>query len=959
MKHPSSMLAVLFLATMELVCHAQSHDSTQWIWENRGSRRFDTAEIFDLPSSPKTARLKCAVDFCTATVWLNDEVACDFHGSTRLQMVDAARFLKQGSNQIRLSAKRIDGPAAIAYELEIVMEDGREQIVRSSDCESYNTGRKPFRHQFFGDIAHEPWWSIKRSPNVSVFDEYNQWEEAVSGSAAKEFASFQIPDGFEIELVYSAKLEHGSWVSMATDDQGRILLGKEDTGIQRLTIPKDTESDPIIETLNTTLEGVQGLWLSADGLIASANRSQGLYRLNRSSDGSPFGNVTLLQKTAGSQGDHGRHDLVQDAKGRIYVIHGDSVQIPDNFTSLVPATNEFQNKKPKAGHVIQTDVGGTTWNVFCSGLRNPYGLTINDVGECFTFDADAERHTGLPWYRPTRIVHLMRGIDYGWRSPEIPWPGYLPDTIPPIARIGRGSPTSLKFAYASNFPPAYRRALIALDWSYGRILVVHLVPKGSTYSAHAEVLVRGRPFSVCDLDFADDGSMLVITGGRDTQSRLYRIRYVGSRANVGPDSQQVLDRSKYSEKMREHRRQIESLYDEQGPMIIHRAWNNLSHPDLGIRSAARILLEHQPPSTWQDRLWNEKKPKVALPALLALARTGKPELFPKIHQTLHSLSLTGVPELQIAIRIESLVDRNRPRSDERSMAIRETFDSRFPTGKRSVDRELCRLLVEHRSEVVVDRTLDVLAQETNQIDNFHYLVCLADATAGWNTARHDEFFRLLRGAKLFITDEGLDDRIQRLFDKSIRQVAVSRRAGYRDLFATNSADSDAQVKSLPFINRWTVSEIMRQLRDAERSTNVKNGGQVFTVANCNRCHRFGITGRTFGPDLSTVASRFSRKHILEQIVEPSKTVSSQYRNYTIALTNGKVFNGQVVYNGFRKSILRVATDPMALHDTIEFKKDDIESFHESAVSPMPERLLDTLSIEQIADLLAYLESGVN
>ena len=959
MNHPSSILAAVFVATRGLVCHAESHDSTQWIWESRGSRIFDTAETFDIPSSPKTARLKCAVDFCTATVWLNDKVACDFHGSIRIQTVDASRFLKQGSNRIRLSAKRIDGPAAIAYELEIVMEDGLEQIVRSSDRESESAGCGSSRRQFFGDIVHEPWWSIERSPNVSVFDEYNQWEEAVSGSAEKEFASFQIPDGFEIELVYSAKPEHGSWVSMATDDRGRILLGKEDSGILRLTIPKNAESEPIIETLNSTLESVQGLLLSANGLIASANRSLGLYRLNQSSGGSPFDKVTLLQETVGSQGDHGRHDLVQDAKGRIYVIHGDSVQIPHNFTSLVPATNEFQNKKPEAGHVIQTDVDGTTWKVFCSGLRNPYGLTLNNVGECFTYDADAEAHTGLPWYRPTRIVHLMPGVDYGWRTPGIPWPGYLPDTMPPIATIGRGSPTSLKFAYASNFPAVYRRALFALDWSCGRILAVHLAPKGSTYSAHAEVFVRGRPFSVCDLDFDDDGSMLVITGGRGTQSRLYRIRYVGSRTNAEPDSQQVLDRSKYSSKMREQRCLLESLYDERGPMIVHRAWNNLSHPDRGIRSAARILLEHQPPSTWQDRLWNEQEPKCALPALLALVRTGKPELFPKIHQKLHSLSLTGMSELQMAIRIESLVDRNLPRDDERSGAIRVSFDSRFPSGRRSVDRELCRLLVEHQSEVVVDRTLDVLADETNQIDKFHYLVCLADATTGWNTDRHDEFFRLLSGARLYITDEGLDDRVQRLFDIAIRQVAESRQAEYQDLFATNSTDRVAQVKSLPFINRWTVSKIIPQFRDVERSTDVENGAQVFRIANCNRCHRFGTTGRPFGPDLSTVASRFSRKYILEQIVEPSKTISAQYRNYTIALKNGKVINGQVVYNGFRKSILRVATDPTALHETTEIKKDDIESFHESGVSPMPERLLDTLSIEQITDLLAYLESGMN
>ena len=135
---------------------------------------------------------------------------------------------------------------------------------------------------------------------------------------------------------------------------------------------------------------------------------------------------------------------------------------------------------------------------------------------------------------------------------------------------------------------------------------------------------------------------------------------------------------------------------------------------------------------------------------------------------------------------------------------------------------------------------------------------------------------------------------------------------------------------------------------------MSSGPLVATV-----CHRFGRTGRSFGPDLTTVASRFSREHIVQQIVEPSKTISSQYRSYNIALTNGKVINGQVVYNGFRKSILRVATDPLSLHDTTEINKSQIESFRESAVSPMPERLLDTLTIEQIADLLAYLDNGVN
>ncbi|MGI9427124.1 MAG: c-type cytochrome, partial [Bythopirellula sp.] len=646
-----------------------------------------------------------------------------------------------------------------------------------------------------------------------------------------------------------------------------------------------------------------------------------------------------------------------DPSGQIYVIHGDSVAIPDDFTSLVPATNEFENSKPVGGHVIQTNVEGDTWKVFCSGLRNPYGLALNDAGEFFTYDADAEAHVGLPWYRPTRIVHLMPGVDYGWRESGSPWPGYLPDSMPPIATIGRGSPTALKFAYSSSFPAAYRHALIALDWSYGRILAVHLVPKGSTYSAHAEVLVRGRPFSVCDLDFEKDGSMLVITGGRDTQSRLYRIRYVGNQSPVRCNSRQVRDRSEYSQKMRAHRRHLESLYGQQGPSIVSRAWNELAHPDLGIRSAARLLLEHQPLATWQDRLLAEQRPAFALPALLAIVRTGPSGFFPEISEKLHSLSLSSTAELQMAIRIESLLDKKLPKADKRSRAICDRYESRYPIAQRQVDRELCRLLIEHQSNVVVARTLDMLAGEMDQVDRFHYLVCLAGASNGWNSDRHDEFFRLLNSARLFDADEGLDSLIQGLFDLAIRRVPQSQQVQYHDLFAANSIENDTEVVPLPFVKQWTVSEITDRLTAVKHSTNVKNGAQVFKAASCSRCHRFGTTGQSFGPDLTTVAARFSRNHILKQIVEPSKTVASQYQNYVITLSSGKTITGRVVYNGFRKSILRVATDPMDLYKTTEIKKGDIESFQESGVSPMPGRLLDTLSIQQIADLLAYLESG--
>ena len=79
------------------------------------------------------------------------------------------------------------------------------------------------------------------------------------------------------------------------------------------------------------------------------------------------------------------------------------------------------------------------------GLRNAYDFDFNAEGEWFAFDSDMEWDWGTPWYRPTRILHLMTGGDYGYREASGSLPPRFhdqPDHAPPLLDIGRSSPTS-------------------------------------------------------------------------------------------------------------------------------------------------------------------------------------------------------------------------------------------------------------------------------------------------------------------------------------------------------------------------------------------------------------------------------------------------------------------------------------------------------------------------------------
>jgi putative heme-binding domain-containing protein len=145
-----------------------------------------------------------------------------------------------------------------------------------------------------------------------------------------------------------------------------------------------------------------------------------------------------------------------------------------------------------------------------------------------------------------------------------------------------------------------------------------------------------------------------------------------------------------------------------------------------------------------------------------------------------------------------------------------------------------------------------------------------------------------------------------------------------------------------------------QPRDYER------GKSMFAAAMCGRCHTLGAEGRPFGPDLTNVSSRFNRRDLLEAILEPSKFVAENFRNVIVTTKDGDAHSGQVVLEGdYRLATLRLVTDPLQPFKVTEIPKPDIVTHRESEVSPMPEGLLDSLTREEILDLLAYVEAGGN
>jgi putative heme-binding domain-containing protein len=130
--------------------------------------------------------------------------------------------------------------------------------------------------------------------------------------------------------------------------------------------------------------------------------------------------------------------------------------------------------------------------------------------------------------------------------------------------------------------------------------------------------------------------------------------------------------------------------------------------------------------------------------------------------------------------------------------------------------------------------------------------------------------------------------------------------------------------------------------------------RALAAAECLQCHRFGGAGSSIGPDLSAVGRRFDPLAILESILEPSKVVDPKYHATTWVLADGRVVTGRASMVNDRE--IAVETDALT-GAVVKLARADIESSHPSPVSPMPQGLLDTLSRDEILDLVALLRAG--
>lgn len=142
-----------------------------------------------------------------------------------------------------------------------------------------------------------------------------------------------------------------------------------------------------------------------------------------------------------------------------------------------------------------------------------------------------------------------------------------------------------------------------------------------------------------------------------------------------------------------------------------------------------------------------------------------------------------------------------------------------------------------------------------------------------------------------------------------------------------------------------VAELLAMKGDAKR------GAEVFSreTVGCAKCHVVNGQGVDFGPALSEIGTKLPKDALLESILDPSAGISFGFEAWSVETKAGEEFFGLLVSETGEELSVKTVGGAVT-----KLKKADIARRQQSKLSIMPSGLQQTMTLQELADLLEYL-----
>ena len=339
-----------------------------------------------------------------------------------------------------------------------------------------------------------------------------------------------IPDGFQAQIYAHVREAPTSITAITFQPDGDMLALTLDGRIYQLG---DDDGDGLADrqtqllfnddTSEVHLQWASGMAWYDDKLYFSEDTRVG-YLLDEDGD-SVFDQLqVVVDGLPGRQYPfHSNNGIGFDADGKLYITVGST-------------TDHGPLRKQYEASILRANADGTDLEVFATGFRNPFDVTIAPDGRVFSGDNGPDRlDREMPFYPPEELNYVQAGRDYGF--PDVYGNGLVirphnSETESPVVAFPTSVVTSGLVYYAhDHFPAAYRDGIFVAQFGgfngQGReVVFVELQPtEDGRYTGDWTPFITfessGRPV---DVTVGPDGALYVVEWDH---GYIFRVTYAG------------------------------------------------------------------------------------------------------------------------------------------------------------------------------------------------------------------------------------------------------------------------------------------------------------------------------------------------------------------------------------------------------------------------------------------------
>lgn len=839
---------------------------------------------------------------------------------------------------------------------------------------------------------------------------------AASGASAG-ISDVQAPDGFNVTLFgtppdvnYPVCLTAAPTgeVFVGVDEQGS--LGKE-SGKGRVVRCIDTDGDGQADRVNTfaTMDHPRGLFYDNGSLWVLHPPFLSVYH-DDDLDGVADRHDTLITGISTDEvnrrgADHTTNGIRMGIDGWIYIAVGDF-----GFTEARGTDGTVLSRR--GGGIVRVRPDGTEMEIHNWGQRNILDVCIDPYMNIFTRD---NTNDGGGW--DIRLSHLHQSGEYGYPSLYL---NFTEESMPPLADYGGGSGCGAMFLHDLRWPEPFSNTLYTCDWGTSNVYRHNLPSNGATFDAHQEVFLKiPRPTDI-DVDGSGRMYVSSWKNGKFAYSgpnvgfvaQITPIDFTPKPfpdLNAASDAELIDFLSSPSAVYRQHS-QLEILRrgfsEKLASALVERAAD--SNAELYARSAAIYTLNQlaghaarpQLLQLVQDaevrefalRALTDRKdgldtlplepflsalkdanPRVRAQALICLGRIGRSEAGEAILPLTQRASSYPLPA-ETPLYKQPDPGRVIPHLAVRALqhtnsaeACLKALEGPFSSGA------FWALKYMHSEEAVaglINRLSSIRNQEIRQ-EILTTLIRLyfreGEYTGGWWGTRPDRtgpYYDRKTWDQSERIASAIRTYLQQADPATLEKAGVQLAAHKVVIEGLPSAASVAAAMDAPEAaiaiaevdpdNPDLIGNLDQEIA-SYRAMNTQGvaerGESLFKRQACVACHTTANGQTPKGPHLVDIGKRYRKAELIESILKPAAKIAQGFDTYLFVMESGKVITGFVSGESADEVQVR-QTNGIAL----SLKKNEIELRQQKKGSMMPDGIVNSLTPEQLADLIAYLQS---